>query len=297
VVYIDYEYYVAGKANSWGKHAAGGAIYGNGQWCYLGNVIIDNSIELVGLEDNISFIGSGILYSTIDVSAIQTTLTNWANAQTATNENCIDKYSFEVTVKKDSFGYTDVTIKVLQNAPKYLLNIDMVATDGTSLSGQGVSATLQGDYVTYNGNIYATGDITLTANDTDDFAFTNWVVGGDNITDESITVNIVSVQTVSAVFKVNKVNVISKISFTYGSYYDTANSQNNQLSVVISSATPQAEGYIFIGWAKLSEGSLVFTLLDGQEDVYYAIWAVSNNATATFNVATSGSTYTPSATN
>jgi hypothetical protein len=253
----------------------GGALYSAGKWCYVGNVVINNTTNLDGLNDKVSSIGikSGISNSAFDSSTIQTTLTNWANDNTSVTENCIGKYSFAVTIEKDSFGYTDITINVTQITPKYLLTINMMSTENKLLSDQDVSVTLDGVYETYNGNIYATGDITLTAIGTDNFVFSNWVDGSDTFTDERITVRADDVKTVTAVFKVNKAKVVSKVSFTYGSENYTVTAENNEFDVVISTATPQAEGYVFIRWAKLDNGNLVYTTLDGEADVYYAIWA------------------------
>jgi hypothetical protein len=266
----------------------GGETHGAGTWAYV-DLEYSNSTDLTGLDAQLANITTGLTTNIPNAAAIQTQLTDWANNITATsNDKCIDKYVITVTSEKDAQGYTIVTVNVEYGTPKYLVTIDK--------GDYAEDVDVSGDCKVFNGNVYANGQIEVTAvNITTKYVLSNWSDGTNQITTNPATFEINGVTNLIASYNYSVINITldSAVDFTYASQTYEAGTFVIELSSVNGQGvlfTPVAveTGYVFLGWAN-SDGE--FVQLADNNVTYKAIWGKSAvNSPFTAEVNTSGST-------
>lgn len=259
----------------------GGALVSSG-WNYV-QAEIDNQTEFAAFDAKVNDrIAQGVTTETYDLAAIQSEIQSEIDLYTSEYYGCITLYTVNITAEKNAFGAYVIKATLADGEPKYLVTINRGAGN----------VEYSGECALFNGNLYARGEVTFTATDiSNGYEFENFTYGVNVIESNpaNITISGVTEITVNYIANIEYVNIISKVSFNYaGTVYDSSSAENNLVSVAIAKdkdsgalapAQPEAEGYVFLGWAAESDGALVFTQLTDKDVTYYAVWGVNNNAT------------------
>lgn len=276
-LHVYYNSYTAEAGSDWGHFRDGdhyidrgsnGGVHSGGSWSFVRTVQTGVSLEALGC--NIL----GVRADT--VSAAQLVAQAIAELNGITAGSYI--YAYDVTA---SGGYSPngkintITIDV-QNAETFWYPVTVNGND----------AYVAGEYVTsFNGITYAKAGETVTVKTDVDHYISSAVSAQVQIDADNFTftmpdsVNGVTVTVTCESVGINEVTLKSTIAADGYTYVD--GEYVSSVAVTEASVTlnaPSAEGYLFLGWAYESNGTLAFTGSTFNSDtvassVYYAVWA------------------------
>ncbi|MDE7305904.1 MAG: leucine-rich repeat domain-containing protein, partial [Clostridia bacterium] len=294
---VYYNAVTADAGNNWtyfrdgGKYIGrdgGGALYAGGNWSYTRfNLISGDGVDLT--DSNFGFNTDGIKTSGMTAEQMKAEILKVLNNRTAA-DGVINEYLVTVDngyANNGKMNTVNINIEV-NEAPYYAVTVN------ADIAGSIIDGTIE----IFNGAVFAQAGTTVSVLPPDGYEFDT--IFADNVTltegdggiytyimpDGKVTVNATCQKAA-----ISTVTLNSAVAYSYDGLSYAANEQA-VISGVEEGATvlsaPEAEGYVFLGWAYNNGTSLEFTSSTVQYSTYYAIWGVARDEISGVTPVTSG---------